>query len=102
MSGFTFETEMKMGRYAAGVQAALWMDLVPEKYLTDRCTECGESIETMDQDEHVIMVDREENQFVLVACEGYWVVNPSVAGLPNNGWDDWTEADMINGDGSNI
>lgn len=86
MSGFTFETEMKVARYVALAQAAVLTGLVPAGVLTDTCNECGDHMETGTADDHVIVVDRDENQLVLIGCEGYWHLDPVAVGLPRGNW----------------
>lgn len=94
MPGFTFETQMRAMQYAAGAQAALHMDLIPSQYLTTTCPECGDEV-TNDITAHVVIIDREETQFVIVGCEGYWVINPEIIGMDREGWSDWTAGDEM-------
>lgn len=90
MSGFDFPGLMRMGRYAAMVQAAVYGDLIDPRYLTSRCPECGDEMSIGAPEDHVTVVDSEETVFVAVGCEGYWVIDPEQVGLPRNGWSDWT------------
>lgn len=64
--------------------------------LTDICPECNEKIDLFDTD-HLVM-ERHPDVFagpnttaawVIVGCEGYWVVNPATVGLPIDMWQDW-------------
>jgi plasmid stabilization system protein ParE len=93
MSGFTFEGQMQAARYAAAAQAAILTGLISPEYLTTRCPECGDEMSVGAPDDHVIGIDREEIQFVIIACEGYWVIPPSLVGIDSPHWSDWTKAD---------
>lgn len=65
--------------------------------LTDRCPECEEKITTWAEatanDGHVVYQTTSDTYAVLIGCEGYWVVNPALIGLPSNGWMDWQTPD---------
>jgi hypothetical protein len=97
MSGFTFEGQMYLARYAARAQAALLNGFIPMGYRTSRCTECGDEMTIGSPEDHVIMVDANGTQLVLIACEGYLMVPPAVVGMgdtyPN--WSDWTAGDDL-------
>ena len=58
--------------------------------LTDRCPECEEKIDTWNKavadDGHVVYQVTSDNYAVLIGCEGYWVTDPTLVGLPKNGW----------------
>lgn len=86
MPGFTFETEMRAARYASMMQAALLKDLIDPSQLTSVCPECGDQMVIGATDEHVVMIDSEETEFVLIACEGYWVMDPRIIGWDRENW----------------
>lgn len=66
--------------------------------LTMTCPECGVDLtEVMPtphpDDPHVYAsVAKPDGKidFILVACEGYWVIDPNVVGIHNPNWHDWT------------
>jgi hypothetical protein len=56
------------------------------------CTECGEHVEAMTESEraaHVIVEPFE--RWIVVGCEGYWLVDPAAVGLDRGHWQDWRE-----------
>ncbi len=62
-----------------------------ERWLTPRCPECEHDAEDMSDSDlaaHIII-----DGFVVVACEGYWVIDPNAVGIDSDSWGDWTEAD---------
>lgn len=87
MSGFTFESEMKAARYASAIQYAILTHDTPLPGLTDTCPECGETVDGWNTD-HILGVDREENVYVIIGCEGYWVIDPKYAMMDNTNWSD--------------
>lgn len=90
--------DYKLASYLVGVEGALEEERIPAKYLTNVCPECGDRITTWDQatrDVHIVSNTANYGEpkvyAVIVACEGYWVINPEVLGLPRDNWQDWTE-----------
>ena len=64
--------------------------------LTNTCPECGETIDTYldaatSDDPHLVYGTTSDTFAILVGCEGYWVVNPELVGLPRGEWQDWTD-----------
>lgn len=63
--------------------------------MTDRCPECGEVQTLLDCRDHVVMrrsnVEGQYEVFVVIGCEGYWVLDPKPLGVPgdNSTWQDW-------------
>jgi hypothetical protein len=56
------------------------------RWLTTTCTECDhEPIAEGTEREHGMLGD-----FVLIGCEGYWLINPNAVGIYNENWYDWT------------
>jgi hypothetical protein len=56
------------------------------------CTECGEHVEAMTESEraaHVIVEPFE--RWIIVGCEGYWLVDPAAVGMVRGNWRDWRE-----------
>lgn len=69
-----------------------------QPYLTRVCPECNCSIAWADDPDHLTIQDPiTDHQVVVIGCEGYWVINPNIIGIPSPNWMDWL-AD--NGDNS--
>lgn len=81
--------------YLMHVAGAFEEDRIPKRYLTDRCTECGVVQTELDNDHHLVMpltiAEGDRRVFVVVACEGYHVINPRIFDRSNTTWNDWTE-----------
>lgn len=58
--------------------------------LTTRCPECDSDFSDLDEahedTDHIIIATTSDTTAVIVACEGYWMVDPGLVGLPRNGW----------------
>lgn len=67
--------------------------------MTDRCPECNEVQTFLDNDNHAVMrrsnVEGDTRVFVVIGCEGYWVLDPKPLGVPgdNSQWSDWRDID---------
>lgn len=57
-----------------------------EKWLTTKCTECGAEPDEGDA-EHIFTAEG----YILIGCEGYWIINPNALGIDRPNWDDWTD-----------
>jgi hypothetical protein len=77
---FTSETLEYLGRITATPASVIG------RWLTHICPEC-EAVPGNDDQWHVV----DEEGYVLVACEAYWVVNPNAIGMVRPDWMDWTE-----------
>lgn len=100
--------ELRTARYLAGVARLLlrpqpdWAMKPVRPYLTDRCPECGEKIVgVMDDGTHTWVssgldpsTGEGPSTYVVMGCEGYLVINPTVVGLPRDNWQDWTTDDL--------
>jgi hypothetical protein len=85
--------------YVAGIVAALRAGRVPGDAITDTCPECGDTPQRTTggrcTDGHVVALAPEgrygadHGLAVLVGCEGYFVIDPTHAGVPIGGWEDW-------------
>jgi len=90
--------DYRTATYLMYVEGALEEERVPAQYLTDTCPECGEAVtEYLDAMEGPHVVTRVSNDpegpkgyYVIIACEGFWVINPESVGLPLDNWQDWT------------
>jgi hypothetical protein len=69
-----------------------------------KCPECDRLVSDMEdhqQDQHIIITQRIWNNnrkykdidYVVVGCEGYWVVDPKTLGLPRGNW--WPTYEVI-------
>jgi hypothetical protein len=69
-----------------------------------KCPECDRSFNRMEEDQrdrHVFIIQRIYNNarkykdihYVVVGCEGYWVVDPKTLGLPRGNW--WPTYEVI-------
>jgi hypothetical protein len=67
---------------------------------TNYCPECSRELWTPDDfADHVVWRDMEGtttadldyDPVVIVACEGYWVIDPATVDMPNPHWGDWRE-----------
>ena len=65
---------------AAVIRALMRRDPALEPYLSPVCPECGHVSEQEDGI-HVVL-----GAAVAIACEGYWVINPNVVGIPRPSW----------------
>lgn len=66
-------------------------------YLTTDCPECGQNpidnsfphlTASPDQTTHGYL--HRDSDIILIGCEGYHILNPSLLGMDPEGWDDWT------------
>lgn len=67
-------------------------------YLTNRCTECNEIIDIFDGDGgHAVVTDGQDGTgaYVVIGCEGYWLINPNLVGFRNLQWQDWTKGESF-------
>ncbi|MEU0218721.1 hypothetical protein ABZ281_28090 [Streptomyces sp. NPDC006265] len=55
-----------------------------EPYLTSVCTECDRHVNPSDPDGHVMV-----GYNVVIGCEGYWLIDPTVVGIWRPNWHDW-------------
>lgn len=56
-------------------------------YLTKRCFDCDQWIDTRIPSEHGIA-----GEYVAIGCEGYYQVNPNTLGQDKPHWTDWRDA----------
>jgi hypothetical protein len=71
----------KRTRYLAAVVTALMRnDPAVQPYLSPVCPECGQLPEPEDGI-HIVL-----GAAVVIGCEGYWVINPNVIGIPSPNW----------------
>lgn len=78
------QDRIERARYLAAVNAAP-VGLVAS-WLTSVCPECEHGFweaEFIHSDHAMIGAN------VIIACEGYWVINPNVVGYDREQWTDW-------------
>jgi hypothetical protein len=100
--------ELRTARYLDNV-AKMLLRPQPEdvfktirRYLTDRCPECGQRVVgVMDDGTHTWVssgLDASTGEgpstYVIVGCEGYWIINPMLLGMAREQWQDWTTGDL--------
>lgn len=56
------------------------------------CPECEETVPESDNDQE--WPHRYANGILVVGCEGYFVVSPSIVGIDCPNWLDWTQDDL--------
>ena len=75
--------------YAEAVDAALAAGRISGP-LTSTCPECGSHFADIDEayedTEHIIIATTSDTTAVVVACEGYFVVNPNLVGIDSPNW----------------
>lgn len=78
--------------YAERVDAAIVAGKVSGPFTTT-CPECGndyaDSEDARMDDLHVIVTLTSDTFAVVVACEGYFMVNPNLVGIDSPMWSDW-------------
>jgi hypothetical protein len=78
-------------KYAALVDIALTDGKISGP-LTSTCPECesnfADSDEAHEDTEHIIVATTSDTFAVVVACEGYFVVNPNLVGIDSPNWSD--------------
>jgi hypothetical protein len=93
--------------YIAAIAGLLDTDQLPATASRiNVCPECGDEMLTPDDyfNDHVIWVpdaldgsdelESGDHTVVIVGCEGYWVIDPAVAGIDSPNWSDW-RADVL-------
>jgi hypothetical protein len=94
---FTVET----AQYVYNVTTALASGkTLPQ--MTNVCPECNDRLGFFNTGEHVVFDTNPEDRgsidalVIIVACEGYWMIDPNLVGIPSEGW--MRINDMIEGD----
>lgn len=73
------------GDYIMRVMTGLDL-LVIDGKVTNRCPECSETLTFFETGDHIAAAYGQDNVAVIVACEGYWCIDPSLVGLPRGQW----------------
>jgi len=92
------EVEARTEVYVTAVRAAVADPAfdVTTLGLRQTCTECNVHVDRMTEAERAAheIIDMEVEWFspwVLVGCEGYWMVDPAAVGMERGNWQDWRE-----------
>lgn len=90
-----FGNERKIRTYAQAMDAAIDAGTVTGPLITT-CPECGSHFNNTDEVyrdvEHIIASTTSDTFAILVACEGYFVMDPSLVGIDSPGWADYNNA----------
>ncbi|MFK0015704.1 hypothetical protein [Streptomyces sp. NPDC091027] len=78
------ELSTKDKEYLAAVRSAPVDVIAP--YMRVDCPECDFDVSWNDNEDHVVV-----GSAVVIGCEGYYVVDPNVVGVPTPDWCDWRE-----------
>lgn len=70
--------------------------MVLAEYLSSKCPDCDGKIYgprhmNPTQKSWHLIIKHDGHEFVVVGCEGYFVVNPNLVGISSPNWDDWTK-----------
>ncbi|WP_063729021.1 hypothetical protein [Streptomyces sp. RTd22] len=57
-----------------------------EPYLSSVCRDCDGQVDSSNLAGHVMI-----GSHVVICCEGYFMVDPNVVGIPSPNWSDWRE-----------
>lgn len=86
----------RTGEYLHRVATAIETGRSGYLVLTDTCPECNEKIDMFDtahiviaQHPHAFDGPNAQAVWVVIGCEGYWVVDPGSVGLDRGQWQDW-------------
>lgn len=60
-----------------------------KEYMTPLCPECNMDIRGMNDQQ--LLWHRIYRGNILIACEGYLVIDPMLAGVNRDSWSDWTK-----------
>ena len=79
-----------VARTADARNRAVW------ELMTSTCPECQRTMTGLDNDDHLVLrvpgAEHDDAQvFVVIGCEGYWVINPNVVGIKCDTWLDWRD-----------
>lgn len=78
--------------YAEAVDLAVQAGKLSGPFTTT-CPECDSDFADVDEahedTEHIIITLTSDTFAVVVACEGYFMVNPNLVGIDSPNWSDW-------------
>jgi hypothetical protein len=88
--------DKKTATYVLAVVTAHESGSIPTGALTTVCPECGETSNEFDSFHTVMSVNpgpelTSSGVYIIIGCEGYWVVNPNLVGIVSKTWTDWNE-----------
>lgn len=80
---------VEIAQYVYNVTTALAAGKTFE-VMTNECPECGEALGFFNTDGHIVYDastdDDAERVIIIVACEGYWMIDPNLVGIVSKGW----------------
>lgn len=86
--------QLAIQRYGEAVSASLVRGQINPP-LTTRCPECGSDFADLDEayedTEHIIVLTTSDTTAVVVACEGYFVIDPNLVGIDAPNWQNWID-----------
>lgn len=77
--------DLKTGPYLTAVANAVLRDGVIIPGAGDLCPECQQHINSFDL-EHAIILSPDQGVIVVIACEGYWAIDPQAVGMDRGNW----------------
>jgi hypothetical protein len=59
--------------------------------MTDTCPECDRTLDQFNSNHHTVMINSNykvnpHEVIILIACEGYWMINPNLVGIDTPNW----------------
>ncbi len=57
--------------------------------MTNQCPECDSRVDLSDDLDHIVFDTNPEDRdalVIIVACEGYWMIDPNAVGIVSEGW----------------
>jgi hypothetical protein len=80
--------------YAATVDVSIQAGRINPP-LTTRCPECDSDFADLDEahedTDHIIITTTSDTTAVVVACEGYFVIDPNLVGIDSPNWSNWMD-----------
>lgn len=62
----------------------------PDPQISNKCPECGDWLGYFNTGDHVVWdasTDKDtEKVIVIIACEGYWIIDPNLVGIMSDTW----------------
>ena len=79
--------DLRDARYALAVVEMIVTERLPHEARTNECPECAEVQGHLENDDHLVWSSSKGDEVVvIIGCEGYWVVDPSLVGINSPNW----------------